>query len=152
MTYVAPTPTKYATSRTIPPPTIQFSRSSTTSQHGRAYSSGPLKICLSLQCATTFDQIGGSCIALLSSVLDLINRYACFLRYTALFWKSDGGILEGIRSDLKRSVKGAGRECSVTREISGLEISVSRKVEKLGRGEVYLDTTSQIYLRFGKMR
>lgn len=69
MTYVAPTPTKYATNRTIPPPTLQFSRSSTTTRHGRTYNSGPFQLCLSLQCATTFDQIGGSCIALLLSVL-----------------------------------------------------------------------------------
>lgn len=39
----------YATSRTIPPPTLQFSRSGTTSKHGRAYFSGSLELCLSLR-------------------------------------------------------------------------------------------------------
>lgn len=56
--------------------------------------------------------------------------------------------MEGIWSDLKRDVKAAGRKCSVTREISAIEISVPvpRKFEKMWRGEIDGDTTSQIDL------
>lgn len=68
----------YATSRTIPPPTLQFSRSGTTSKHGRAYFSGSLKLCLSLRVQQRWNK---SRILHCATVIriGLINQSVCVL-------------------------------------------------------------------------